>query len=112
MTRKNHVWKASLFFSKKIFRWCLTFEAVYILTSCNFVISRFGFESGIWVLIAPVPGNCILFTLNKSNRIYVVAKTMSSLVVFDTPFLHRRYAPVFAIPIFKILKRKYTKKNN
>ena len=27
------------------------------------VISRFGFEAGIWVLIAPVPGHCLLVTL-------------------------------------------------
>ena len=26
------------------------------------VISRFGFEGGIWVLIAPVPSRCILVT--------------------------------------------------
>ena len=26
------------------------------------VISRFGFEGGIWVLIAPVPGHCLLVT--------------------------------------------------
>ena len=26
------------------------------------VISRFGFEDGIWVLIAPVPGHCLLVT--------------------------------------------------
>ena len=26
------------------------------------VISRFGFKGGIWVLIAPVPGHCMLVT--------------------------------------------------
>ena len=26
------------------------------------VISRFGFDGGIWVLVAPVPGHCILVT--------------------------------------------------
>ena len=26
------------------------------------VISSFGFKGGIWVLIAPVPGHCILVT--------------------------------------------------
>ena len=31
----------------------------------SIVISRFGFEGGILVLIAPVPGHCILVTLNK-----------------------------------------------
>ena len=32
---------------------------------CLFVIlfiSRFGFEDGIWVLITPVPGHCLLVT--------------------------------------------------
>ena len=33
-----------------------------ILTICNIVISRFGFEGWIWVLIASVPDLCILFT--------------------------------------------------
>ena len=28
----------------------------------NFVISRLGFEGGVWVLIAPVPVHCLLFT--------------------------------------------------
>ena len=28
------------------------------------VISRFGFEGRIWILIAPVPGLCLLFTSN------------------------------------------------
>ena len=27
------------------------------------VISRFGFEGRIWVLIAPVPGHCLLFNV-------------------------------------------------
>ena len=35
---------------------------IYSLCSCNFSFSRFGFEGGIWVLIAPVPGHCILVT--------------------------------------------------
>ena len=34
---------------------------------CNFSYSRYGFEDGIWVLIAPVPGHCILVTLLASN---------------------------------------------
>ena len=32
----------------------------------GFSRSRFGFEGGIWVLIAPVPGHCILVTLITS----------------------------------------------
>ena len=36
-----------------------------------FVISRFGFEGMIWVLIAPVPGHFILVTL-KSRHMYLI----------------------------------------
>ena len=33
----------------------------YILTICNFIVfSRFGFEGGIWVVIAPASCHCIL----------------------------------------------------
>ena len=44
------------------------FTRLTICSLCNLtiyailVISRFGFEGGIWVLIAPVPGHCILVT--------------------------------------------------
>ena len=40
----------------------------FILTICKFTsldISRFGFEGWIWVLIASVPGLCILFIIRK-----------------------------------------------
>ena len=40
----------------------LTICSLCILTNIILVISRFGFEGWIWVLIAPVPGLCILFT--------------------------------------------------
>ena len=40
----------------------LTICSLCILNICNFCISCFGFERGIWVLIAPVPGHCILVT--------------------------------------------------
>ena len=29
------------------------------------VVSRFGFDGGIWVLIAAVPGHCMLVTFRK-----------------------------------------------
>ena len=32
------------------------------LTLCTFSYSRFRFEGGIWVLIAPVLGHCLLVT--------------------------------------------------
>ena len=40
----------------------MTICSLCILTICNLVISRFGFEGWIWGLIASVPGLCILFT--------------------------------------------------
>ena len=43
----------------------LTICSLCILTIKIFVIlaiSRIGVEGGIWILIAPVPGLCILFT--------------------------------------------------
>ena len=41
----------------------LTICSIYILTVCILVISHFGFETLNWVLIASVPGICILFTI-------------------------------------------------
>ena len=47
---------------------CIT--CIYI---CNFVVSYFDFESGISVLIAPLPGRCLHFTLeNVSSAKYLV----------------------------------------
>ena len=40
----------------------LTISYLCILTICNFSYIRFGFDGSIWVLIAPVPGQCILVT--------------------------------------------------
>ena len=41
----------------------LTVCSLCILTICVIsIISRFGFEGGIWVLIALVPGHCIRVT--------------------------------------------------
>ena len=38
------------------------------------VISRFGFEGGIWVLIAPIPSHCILvsFIMVLIDFLYIV----------------------------------------
>ena len=38
-------------------------DHMFSLYFAYLVIYRFGFEGGIWVLIAPVPGHCILVTL-------------------------------------------------
>ena len=51
--------------------------SLYIL-----VISRFGFEGWIWVLIASVPGLCIVFTFNR--RFNLMA--MAGLVHFASNF--------------------------
>ena len=37
-----------------------------ILTTCDLVLSRFGFEEWIWVPIASVPDLFILLTFNKA----------------------------------------------
>ena len=39
-----------------------------ILSVCILVfLSRFGFEGGVWFLIAPVPVHCLLVTFIPSN---------------------------------------------
>ena len=45
----------------------LTICYLCVLTICNFSYSRFGFEGGIRVLIAPVPGRCILVTFSEEE---------------------------------------------
>ena len=49
-----------------------------LIVFCLFVIlviSRFGLEGRIWVLIASVPGLCILFTFKHSIPITEISKT-------------------------------------
>ena len=40
----------------------LTICSLCIMSICNLSYFPFSFEGGIWVLIAPVPGPCILVT--------------------------------------------------
>ena len=47
---------------------CIVFDYVLIL-----VISRFGFEHWIWILIASVPDLCIHFTLKQLTLIIAIA---------------------------------------
>ena len=44
----------------------LTICSLCMLTFVILIISRFGFERGIWVVIDPVPGHCILVTFKKT----------------------------------------------
>ena len=51
-------------------------EHVKIMSTCNIkclfvnlVISRFGFEGRIWVLISPVPGHCLLVAFKSKTYI-------------------------------------------
>ena len=46
----------------------------YLLLFVILVITHLGFESGIWVLIAPVPGHCILVSVNvvKSYQTFTI----------------------------------------
>ena len=46
----------TMFYANKLF---VLYCILYI--KCDIVV--FGFEGGIWVLIDPVPGHCILVTL-------------------------------------------------
>ena len=48
----------------------LTICSLCILTICNFSYFPFGFEDRICVLIAPVPGHCILFTFRKESSLF------------------------------------------
>ena len=64
----SSVWVAEWpFFGKELLT-RLTIYSLCILTFCNFSYFSFGFEGWIWVLIASVPGICILFT-SIGNRI-------------------------------------------
>ena len=49
------VWGKSCYLGRPYFPF--VFQLFVIL-----VISRFGFWGGLWVLIAPVPGHCLLVT--------------------------------------------------
>ena len=49
-----HLWLLAVSFRQ------YSVPSLHILTICNFIISRFGFEYGIWVLMAPVPDHCAL----------------------------------------------------
>ena len=43
-------------------------RSLCIMSICNFSYSHFGFEGGIWVLIAPVSGHCLLVTFSHSYQ--------------------------------------------
>ena len=51
-----------------------------ILTIRNFSLSRFGFEGGIWFLIASIPGNCLQYC-------YFYTKYLQSVLHCQTPWL-------------------------
>ena len=57
------------------------------------VISFYGFEGGIWVLIVPVPGHCIL----------VLLCTQYETIIFI--FLQFKYS-FFNLSFFDILRRR------
>ena len=71
-----------------------------ILTICNFsyCISCFGFKGRIWVLIAPVPGHCILVTYSNDKAVMLIVlfqhffrqKLLNELRREKTGFLHMR----------------------
>ena len=47
----------------------LTIYSLYILTICNFIYSRFGFEDGLWALIASVPSDCKSVTFKSIHTV-------------------------------------------
>ena len=63
--------------SVRVAEWPLTTCSLCLLTICVFVISRFGFEGWIWVLIASVPGLCILLTFIMTG--VVVLRTLQNM---------------------------------
>ena len=67
----------------------LTIYCLCILTICVLVISRFDFEDGTWVLIAPNPGHCILVSFVQNSFFLKTDKT---------------YLYIMKIKIFKFLK--------
>ena len=56
----------------------LTICYLCILTIYNSIISRFGFEGGIWIMIAPVPGLCILITFTEENLLFETVQSRPS----------------------------------
>ena len=58
------------------------------------VISRFGFKGGIWVLIAPVPGHCMLVTsigvLPLRMFLPISATPISSTPIASNPIMSTR----------------------
>ena len=56
------VWVAELQLYGNELLTLLTTWFVCIMLICNFGLSCFGFEGGIWVLIAPATGHCLLVT--------------------------------------------------
>ena len=56
----------------------LTICSLCILTIYNSIISRFGFEGGIWILIAHVPGLCILITFTEENLLFETVQSRPS----------------------------------
>ena len=53
----------------------------------------FGFAGGIWVLIASVPGHCILVSFNMLSAILIYIVQLHSFVaMFTAQFLFNNYS--------------------
>ena len=57
-------------------------SSLAILSICNLVISRFGFEGGVLFLIAPVPVDCLLVTFILNH---ILSINGPSCAVTSTP---------------------------
>ena len=65
-------------FGKQLLTRLTILFSLYFDFVCNFsYFPRFGFESWIWVLIASVPGICILFTVRLCRASYRFSATSS-----------------------------------
>ena len=53
----------------------LTICSLCIMTVCILIISRFGFECGFWILIAPVPDHCIRLTFINRTVLFDIVNT-------------------------------------
>ena len=59
----NYLWLSGHLLGKSC-SLCLPYVPFVFSLFVILAISRYGFEGGIWDLIAPVPDQCILFTYN------------------------------------------------
>ena len=73
-------------------------DPIFSLSFCNISYFRFGFEGRIWVLIAPVPGHCLLIALIRHE---LIKQFKASAIIFGKSLL------MFMIPIVLAVKNLF-----